>query len=118
MSWEGSIVFLGTNDLEETDEFYRELIGLKLYKDQGACLIYEVPGGGMLGFCEHIEIVNKANSPILTLLTNEVDKIYNKLKEADVEIESHPERNKEFDIYHFFGYDPNGYTIEIQKFLD
>ena len=118
MTWDGSIVFFGTDDLNKTDEFYRGLLGLELYKDQGACLIYKVPGGGMLGFCTHIEVVNKPKAPILTLLTDDVDRIYKNMKDASVKIEKEPEENPEFNIYHFFSYDPNGYSVEIQKFLD
>ena len=118
MTWNGSIVFFGTDDLEQTDRFYRELLGLELYKDQGACRIYEVPGGGMLGFCKHIEVINDTKSPILTLLADDVDGIHKRLVKDGVEIEKEPEENPKFNIYHFFGYDPSGYTVEIQKFLD
>lgn len=36
------IMFLGTDNLKETDEFYRGKLGLELYKDQGACMIYKI----------------------------------------------------------------------------
>jgi len=42
---------------------------------------------------------------------------YDKLGEAGMKIVKGPEFNKRFNIYHFFLKDPNGYTLEIQKFL-
>lgn len=118
MKWTGNIAFFGTDDLEKTDDFYSQLLGFKLYKDQGKCKIYKVPGGGMIGFCSHMDIVTAEKSPIITLLTEEVDQVYDKLTKAGVELEGRPVKNEKFEIYQFFGKDPNGYTIEVQKFLD
>ena len=35
-----------------------------------------------------------------------------------IEIPNPPKINSKFNIYHFFFKDPNGYTLEVQKFLD
>ena len=119
MKWDGNISFYGTDDLNKTDQFYRNNFNLKLFKDQGKCRIYKVPGGSMLGFCEHMEVLTKDKSPIITFLTDNVDKVYEELvKEENVEILSKPVHNVEFSIYQFFLKDPNGYTIEVQKFLN
>lgn len=117
-SWNGSIVFFGVSDLEAVDAFYRDLLGLPLYKDQGLCRIYRVPGGGKLGFCNHVPITAGSKSPIITLLTEDVDALYETLcarYSADID---RPAVNEKFRIYHFFTTDPHGYTVEIQKFLD
>ena len=114
--WEGFIAFLGTNDLDETHRFYHEVLGLPLYKDQGWCRIYNVPGGGRLGFCTHLTVLQGEKAPLLTLLTPEVDNAWNNLKEAGMEPET-PREKPEFKIYHFFVKDPSGYCVEIQKFL-
>ena len=118
MNLEGSIVFFGVKNLEETDSFYRDKLGLELYKDQGLCRIYRVPGGGMLGFCTHQDVISREKSPIITLLTPDVDGWYKKLKEKGVEAGEEPKSNPRFKIYHFFLRDPDGYTLEIQRFLD
>ncbi len=117
MNWEGAIVFFGVKDLERTDEFYQEYLGLELYKDQGLCRIYAVPDGGMLGFCTHKEVAIREKSPIITLLTPDVDGWFEHLQKKGVAIEEGPKKNPRFNIYHFFLQDPDGYTVEIQKFL-
>jgi catechol 2,3-dioxygenase-like lactoylglutathione lyase family enzyme len=117
-NWEGFITFLGTEDLEATDKFYREVLGLDLYKDQGVCRIYEIAPGGKIGFCSHIKAVLEERSPIITLLTNDVDGVYHMLRQGGYELNEEPKINPKFNIYHFFVKDPNGYTVEVQRFLD
>lgn len=55
------ITFLGTEDLEKTRKFYTEYLGFNLYKNQEKCQIYEAPGGGMIGFCSHINVITSKN---------------------------------------------------------
>lgn len=113
----GLIAFYGAPDLDATHRFYHELLGLPLYKDQGVCRIYEVPGGGMVGFCQHMKVAIEGKSPIITFLTDDVDGVYAHLEEAGVHADYPPKENPRYNIYHFFVRDPNGYAVEIQRFL-
>lgn len=112
------ITFLGTNDLRGTSHFYQKILGLTLYKDQKVCLIFNVNEQSKIGFCEHMPVMCDDKSPIITLVTEEVDEFYHKLIEKGLKVAESPKLNEKFNIYHFFFRDPNGYTIEIQKFLD
>lgn len=114
---DGLIFFLGTEDMDETHWFYHEVLGLPLYKDQGVCRIYDVPGGGRLGFCTHIRPIMSDRSPIITFLADDVDAMHVRLAGQGIEIQKGPGLNSNFNIYHFFLKDPNGYTLEIQKFM-
>lgn len=118
MEFKEFITFLGTDDLTVTSNFYKNLLGLSLYKDQGVCLIFNINSKSKIGFCEHMQIIHTKKSPILTLVTEDVDDFYNKLVKKGVIVPEKPKINQKFNIYHFFFEDPNGYTIEIQKFLD
>jgi catechol 2,3-dioxygenase-like lactoylglutathione lyase family enzyme len=53
---------------------------------------------------------------ILTLVTDDVDSWYGRLKSRGADLVNRPEANPKFKIYHFFLKDPNGYWIEIQRF--
>jgi len=112
------ITFLGTKDLEKTDDFYQHLIGLSLYKDQGVCLIFNITEQSKIGFCTHMPVIHEEKSPIITFVTEQVDELYEKLSQLGINIPDKPKANDKFNIYHFFLKDPNGYTIEIQKFLE
>ena len=111
------ISFFGTEDLKRNREFYEEALGLKIYKDQGKCLIYKVTETAKLGFCSHMQKTAQEKSPIITFVVNDVDSYFNKLKLLGLNINSKPELNEFFRIYHFFIEDPDGYTIEFQKFI-
>ena len=118
MHEDGLVVFLGTEDIERTHNFYHGVLGLQLYKDQGKCRIYRVKGGGKIGFCSHMEVVYKEKSPILTLAMEDVDGAYQKLKSQNIKISKPPTMNDYFKIYHFFLRDPDGYLLEIQRFVN
>lgn len=115
---EQQITFLYTRDLTETAHFYEEMLGLDLALDQGDCRIYHVCGGGYIGFCQRAEAPEQPIGVILTLVTPQVDAWYQRLSDRGYAFEKPPTRNPDYDIYHCFLRDPNGYLIEIQRFLD
>ena len=111
------IIFLGTENLEETNDFYTKVLELDLYKDQKTCMIYTINEKASIGFCTHIKKTLDVKSPIITFIVEDVDGFYKRLKDKGVKIEEEPKVNEKFNIYHFFLKDNNGYTLEIQKFL-
>lgn len=115
--FESQITFLGTQDLGATAEFYEHALGLPLVLDQGRCRIYRVAEGAYLGFCKR-EQVQATEGVIVTLVAADVDGWCDKLREHGVKIEKEPACNPEYQIYHCFLRDPNGYLVEIQRFED
>lgn len=111
------ITFCVTHDLKTTARFYEDILGLRLALDQGKCRIYGVAGGAYLGFCER-ETDYSTDGIILTLVTDDVDGWYEDLSSRGIEIEHEPRLNPDYEIYHFFLRDPNGYLLEIQRFED
>ena len=105
-------------DLARTADFYGNVLGLPLAADQGSCRIYRVSRGGYVGFCEHISAPDRPESVIITLLTEDVDGWHRSLESIGVIFETKPAENPSFRIYHCFLRDPNGYRIEIQRFLN
>jgi hypothetical protein len=47
-----------------------------------------------------------------------VDGYYRHLRSSGIEVEIPPRLNEKFNIYQMFLRDPNGYLIEVQRFLD
>ena len=74
-----------------------------------------VAGDAFVGFCQRPEAPRPAGV-ILTFVTDEVDAWCEQLKERGVEFEQDPAHNPEYEIYHCFLRDPNGYLLEIQRF--
>jgi len=111
------IMFLATLDLQMTAVFYEKTLGLALALDQGKCRIYQVADKAFLGFCTKDEIPDR-DGVIVTLVTRDVDEWYRQLQALGVKFEKEPTYNPEYQIYHCFLRDPNGYLVEIQRFED
>lgn len=115
---EQQVTFLYTRDLAKTAHFYEAVMGLALVLDQGSCRIYRLSDDGFLGFCERAEAPEEPTGIIFTIATGAVDAWYDHLTEQGVVFEKPPTFNPDYNIYHCFLRDPNGYLIEIQYFLD
>ncbi len=111
------VTFCYTADLPATARFYEQVLGLELSLDQGTCRIYRAAPTAHLGFCSRDE-VPRPDGVILTLVTDDVDGWAERLRSHGVALEKPPTRNEQYDIYHLFARDPNGYLIEIQRFDD
>jgi len=116
------ITFLYTRNLTETARFYEGILGLPLKLDQGRCRIYQVSKDGYLGFCQRDDapegsVEVGAHQVIVSLVTPEVDLWYQRLAKQGVSFEKPPAANPEYSIYHCFLRDPNGYLLELQRFL-
>jgi len=110
--------FLYTRDLAATAHFYEDVMGLQLALDQGDCRIYRIAESAFLGFCERENAPQHPDGVILTIISEEVDRWHLHLRDHGVAFEKEPTFNPDYQIYHCFLRDPNGYLIEIQRFDD
>ncbi|MBT3336435.1 MAG: VOC family protein [Anaerolineae bacterium] len=115
MLFDQTVTFLHTSNLKAIAQFYEEILELPLVRDQGVCRIYKTSADGYLGFCTHLEMPHKEGI-ILTLVSDDVNGWHERLLKKGVEIPEPPTHNAKYQIYHFFFKDPNGYTLEIQRF--
>ena len=111
------VTFLTTDDLERSEHFYGEVLGLEMVLDQGVCKIYGVSRDAFLGVCVSKQESGPHEDVVITLVSNQVDAWHKYLVDKDVLIEKAPNHNEKFNIYHLFLRDPNGYLLEIQEFL-
>lgn len=112
------ITWVYTSDLAGTAKFYAETIGLAVAMEQKGTSIFHVGRDGFLGVCtvrpgRSIE----PKGVVITLVVDDVDAWYERLTSAGLRMQK-PLENPEFDIYHFFATDPNGYLLEFQTFRD
>ncbi len=113
------VTFIYTKNLEVSSAFYNDTLGLELVLDQGGCHIFKVSSNGFLGVCQ---CNNKRpvlpEGIIITLVTQDVDGVYEKLKSKGITFDHPPKKNEEYNIYHCFLSDPDCYKLEIQTFFD
>lgn len=114
----GLIAFYPASDLSASSDFYGRDLGLRLARDQESCVIFRVAGSAYLGFCQSEGALAAHPGIILTLLVDDVDGLYARLRSLGAETENPPRVNERFAIYHFFARDPDGYRVEVQRFLE
>jgi catechol 2,3-dioxygenase-like lactoylglutathione lyase family enzyme len=117
--FEGQIAWVYCEDLAITSAFYSNVLGLELWRDAGTAQIFRSAPGAMIGVCrvfEGREVLPAGG--MITLLISDVDERYELLKSRGARLLSAPEKLEHFGIYSFFCEDPNGYVIEIQRFLE
>ncbi len=113
------ITFLYCSNLDETASFYRDLLGLPLALDQGACRIFRVTDSAFIGLCHCSEGRSVTRDGVtFTFVCEDVDGWHEKLVANRVEIVDPPKIREAFGIYRFFARDPEGHLIEFQRFLD
>lgn len=111
------VTFVFAPDLDAAHAFYHDAAGLELALDQGPCRIYRVAAGGYLGVCSHDDHA-PSDGVIVTLVTNDVDAMWQRLVDHGVDTDGAPRMNERFGIYHFFTRDPAGWRVEVQRFVD
>ncbi len=118
---DSQIIFIYTQNLSQSADFYERLLGLPLWLDQITCRIYQLTSGAFLGICQASDsskgnLIKDPTNLIITIVTQEVDAWYQTLLARGVIFDSPPSYNPNYRIYHCFLKDPNGYLIEIQRF--
>lgn len=108
------IVFFATENHDAVVEFYADLVGATVWKDQPGCTILE-RGDFRFGFCERDAT---DDCGILTFVYEDrdaVDELYRTVGDA---AEGPPAYNETYDVYQFFATDPDGRSAEFQTFED
>lgn len=114
---DAQITFLPCSDLEASRRFYSVILGLEVVVDQGTCLIFGVANSSFVGVCER-EDSGSTEGVIVTFVTDDVDGWCDRILEAGGTVDRGPEHSNRYDIYHAFLQDPDGNTLEIQRFDD
>ena len=91
------ILFLKTRMLEKLKDFYTRQIGCELWLDQGDCLIFRHQNF-LFGFCQRDEAENKAMLTFFYESRDEVDLMYDRLKDIAF---NKPALNEKYHIYQF-----------------
>lgn len=124
LKFEQQVTFLYVKDLEKSTAFYEHTLELELVLSQGIAKIYRVgPGDAFLGICLSSTVQQAPQADraplgvIFTFVTQDVDGAYETLKAKGVAFEKVPATNQQYQIYNCFFRDPDGYLLEIQRFL-
>lgn len=117
----GLITFFYYENLERAAKFYEEIMGFELTVDQKWAKIYKVAENAFMGCVNGQRGYHKpgVEKPVmLTLVVDDPDDWYSRLKSQGVKILSEPHDNNELNLRIFLFEDPEGYVIEVQKFYN
>lgn len=115
-----NVAFYSCIDIEETDKFYSEIIGLKkVMHTADVCIFSTVKGH--FGFIMRPD--KKALEGRVCLSLNcgsqqEVREEYDRLIALGAKPLDEPQQYYEQPVYSFFIKDPNGYLVEFEKIND
>lgn len=123
----GQVTFLYYADLEEASRFYGEVLGLKIIHNLGWARLYAVSDTATVGIVEdghgYHAAVPGEKPVMLSIVTEDVDGWYTRLKATDVTILSplkplDPKRDSDrAPVRGFLVEDPGGYTVEFFTWL-
>lgn len=118
---ESSVIFFPCRSISETTAYYRDVLGMPLYKDLDGCIWLDC-GRGYLAFCDYGPDRPMAAGACISFnlpSTAAVDAMYERLRTRPViGLGKRPAHHPRFPVYSFFLSDPNGYTLEYQKTTD
>jgi predicted enzyme related to lactoylglutathione lyase len=118
---QANIVFLYYKDVPAAQRFYEDVIGLTLTVDQGFSKIYQVSPTSFIGLVDESQGLHRASEAkavTVSFVTEQIDEWYAYLQSKGVKMRGaignatrHPTRG-------FVAYDPEGYYLEFERFLE
>ncbi len=117
-----TVFWLYYNDLEPIESFYEALLGVDLLVDQGWAKVYEASRSGFIGLVDGANGLHSATDEkgvTISLFTSDVDAWFERVKElGTVELRTQEITDESGMVRVFVGYDPDGYFLEWDTFLD
>jgi predicted enzyme related to lactoylglutathione lyase len=118
---QANIVWLYYKNLPAAQRFYEDVLGLTLTVDQGFAKVYQVSPTSFVGLVDESQGLHRASDtkPVtVSFVTEQIDQWYEYLVSKGVKTRGpvrdatrHPTRG-------FVAYDPEGYFLEFERFLD
>jgi catechol 2,3-dioxygenase-like lactoylglutathione lyase family enzyme len=119
---QGTVLWLYYEDIPRIEAFYREALGVDILVDQGWAKVYPASRTGFLGFVDGERGLHQATEEkgvTVSFFTTELPVWFEHLEGVEGFEFRTPEISNEGDFVHtFVGYDPEGYFLEWDEFLD
>ncbi len=122
LGFHSSITWLYYQDLLAMQQFYEEVLGLKLVADQGWTKIYQVSQNGFIGLVDErrgMHDFTEEKAVTVSFLLKDLKGWYDYVKtKAPFELRTGEwETGPEAKYNAFVGFDPEGYFMEFDRFL-
>ena len=116
-----NIIWLYYKDIPEAQAFYEDNFGSKLLVDQGFAKVYSSSPSGFIGLVDEAQGLHRftpEKAVNVSFLTDKIDEWYTQLRANRVKIKDPLESLESIPVKAFVAYDPAGYYIEFDQFLE
>ena len=122
LSIQATVQWLYYRDLEVMQQFYEALLGVELLVDQGWAKVYPVAGSGFIGLVDGERGLHQATEQkgvTISFFTDDVDAWFARAAATSgFELRTPEIGDESGRVRVFVGYDPEGYFLEWDTFLD
>ena len=118
---QGTVFWLYYDDIAAMEPFYESLLGTELMVDQGWAKVYRGSRTGFIGLVDGargLHEVTEEKGVTLSFFTSDVEGWFERAKELGVELRTRELTDESGLVHVFVGYDPEGYFLEWDTFLD
>lgn len=116
-----SVFWLYYDELAPIEAFYEELLNTDLLVDQGWAKVYTASPTGYVGLVDGARGMHQATEEMavtLSFITDDAEAWMNRARELGVRLRSEEMGNESDRVQTFVGFDPGGYFLEWDTFLD
>ena len=121
LGFKATVIWMYYKDLEGIQRFYEDVMGFDMVVDQGWAKIYRTSPTGFVGPVDGAKGMHswtEKKAVTISFLTENVDSWFAYLKDQETFELRHQEVLTESMVRVFVGYDPEGYFLEFDTFLD
>jgi catechol 2,3-dioxygenase-like lactoylglutathione lyase family enzyme len=116
-----TVLWLYYDDVPGASAFYEELLGEELIVDQGWAKVYPASGTGYIGLVDGARGLHQATEEkgvTVSFFTSEVETWFDCASAHGIELRAPGLTDESGRVSVFVGYDPEGYFLEWDTFLD
>ncbi|MGD2068566.1 MAG: VOC family protein [Gemmatimonadota bacterium] len=118
---QGTVLWIYTDALEPSMAFYERLLGTPLLVDQGWAKVYQASSTGFVGLVDGSRGLHRAvdrAAVTVSFFTSDVEAWHDRVREQGVPLRSEEIGDESGRVRTFVAFDPAGYFLEWDTFLD
>ncbi|MDH3733719.1 MAG: VOC family protein [Gemmatimonadota bacterium] len=121
LGFKATVIWTYYRDIPAMQRFYEDRFGLDMIVDQGLAKIYPTSATGYLGLVDETRGMHRFTEDkavTLSFLTDDLDRWFERARDGAFELRSEAIETGNPRYRAFVGYDPEGYFIEFDTFLE